>query len=191
MHRDAGVDHLLDRVGQRADAERLDRDEVPLLRGHVVDGGALLGGRQLAVEPGHLDIEQLAPELGRLLALRAPGRLQAGIGERGLQRLLGPAHLGRHGGAHHRVHAESAEQRRGRGAGARRLLDHRSPGRRRHWVTHGHVLPPCRLSIFCSDRTRATLERLGWIGNPVRRWERARVDTRAHLDHHRIRPSRC
>ena len=77
--------------GQRADAEGLDRDEVPLLRGHVVDGGALLHRVELAVEPGHLDVEELAPVFGRLLALGAPGGLQAGIGEGRLERLLGCA----------------------------------------------------------------------------------------------------
>ena len=87
-HRDAGIDHLLHRLGQRADAEGLDGDEVPFLRGHVVDRGALLDGVELAVEPGHLDVEQLAPVFGRRLALGAPGGLQAGIGERRLQRLL-------------------------------------------------------------------------------------------------------
>src|SRR6202044_1482546 len=40
--RNAGLDHLVDRSGQGADAERLDGDEIPLLRGHVVDRGALL-----------------------------------------------------------------------------------------------------------------------------------------------------
>jgi len=34
----AAVDHQLDRVDQGADAEGLDRHEVPLLRGHVIDG---------------------------------------------------------------------------------------------------------------------------------------------------------
>ena len=80
--------------GQRADAERLDGDEIPFLRGHVVDGGALLDGVELAVEPGHLDIEQLAPLFGRLLALGAPGGLQPGVGEGGLQRLLRTPHRG-------------------------------------------------------------------------------------------------
>ena len=79
--------------GQRADAEGLDGDEIPLLRGHVVDRGALLDGVELAVEPGHLDVEQLAPVFGRLLALRAPGRLQAGVGERRLERLLRTSHF--------------------------------------------------------------------------------------------------
>ena len=36
-HRDAGIDHLVDRRGQRADAEGLDGDEIPFLGGHVVD----------------------------------------------------------------------------------------------------------------------------------------------------------
>ena len=35
------------------------------LRGHVVDRGALLDGIELAVEPGHLDIEELAPAIRR------------------------------------------------------------------------------------------------------------------------------
>ena len=90
-HRNAGVDHLVHRRGQRADAESLNRDEIPLLRGHIVDRGALLDGVELAVEPGHLDVEQLAPILGRLLALGAPGRLQPGIGEGCLQWLAGTA----------------------------------------------------------------------------------------------------
>ena len=85
--RNAGVDHLVDRRGQRADAERLDGDEIPLLRGHVVDRRALLDGVELAVEPGHFDVEQLAPIFRRLLALGAPGRLQAGVGEGRLERL--------------------------------------------------------------------------------------------------------
>src|SRR6202042_2729544 len=50
--RNAGLDHLVDRSGQGADAERLDGDEIPLLRGHVVDRGALLDRVELAVEPG-------------------------------------------------------------------------------------------------------------------------------------------
>ncbi len=74
-------------VGERADAKGLDGDEIPLLGRHVVDRGALLGGVELAVEPGDLDVEQLAPVLGGPLALRAPGRLQAGVGERCLERL--------------------------------------------------------------------------------------------------------
>src|SRR5262249_37806734 len=73
---------------QRTDAESLDGDEVPFLRGHVVDGGALLHGIKLAIEPGYLDVEELAPIFGGLLALRAPCRLQTGIGEGSLQRLL-------------------------------------------------------------------------------------------------------
>ena len=59
--RRALVDHRLHRLRQRADAERLDRDEVPVLRGHVVDRGALLHRVELAIEPGHLDIVELAP----------------------------------------------------------------------------------------------------------------------------------
>ena len=110
-HRDAGVDHLVDRRGQRADAERLDGDEVPFLRGHVVDRGALLDGVELAVEPGHLDVEQLAPVFGRLLALRAPGRLQAGIGERRLQRLARPAGLLAHLLRQRRAYAEPRDCR--------------------------------------------------------------------------------
>ena len=95
--------------GQRADAEGLDRDEVPFLRGHVVDRGALLDGVELAVEPGDLDVEQLAPVLGRLLALGAPGGLQAGIGEGGLERLLRAA--GRHACGQGRADAEDAKCR--------------------------------------------------------------------------------
>ena len=79
---------LLTGAGQRADAEGLDGDEIPLLRGHVVDRRALLDGVELAVEPGDLDVEQLAPIFRRLLALGAPSRLQAGVGEGGLQRLV-------------------------------------------------------------------------------------------------------
>ena len=106
--RDAGIDHLLDRRGERADAEGLDGDEVPFLARHIVDRGALLGGGKLAVEPGHLDVEELAPVFGRLLALRAPGRLQAGIGEGRLQRLLRSAgHLV----GERRRDAEGAQQR--------------------------------------------------------------------------------
>jgi hypothetical protein len=55
---------------------------------HVFDCGTLLGIGQLAIEPGHVDIEQLALVLCRLLALRAPAYLQTDIGERGFQRFL-------------------------------------------------------------------------------------------------------
>ena len=107
--RRAGIDHLLHRLGQRADAEGLDGDEVPFLRGHVVDRGALLDGVELAVEPGHLDIEELAPVFGRRLALGAPGGLQAGIGEGSLERLLRAP--GRDARGHGRADAEDAKCR--------------------------------------------------------------------------------
>ena len=138
-HRDAGVDHLLDRRGQRADAEGLDGDEVPLLGGHVVDGGALLGGVELAVEPGDLDVEQLAPVLGGLLALGAPGRLQAGIGEGGLERLLGAADAGilRHGGRDPDAAERGHRERRAAGH-----LEELAPRLRRHFkIRHSHFLP--------------------------------------------------
>src|SRR5262245_12246415 len=52
------------------------------------------------VEPSHVDIEELAPIFGRLLALGTPTQLKTDIGERGFQRLLGAAggvcHFGRH-----------------------------------------------------------------------------------------------
>ncbi len=70
---------------------------------------------ELAVEPGDLDIEQLAPELGRLLALGAPGRLQAGVGERRLQRLLGPAGGLRHFRGDGRAGAQTAKHCGGSG----------------------------------------------------------------------------
>ena len=122
-HGRAGIDHLLHGLGQRADAERLDGDEIPFLRGHVVDRGALLDGVELAVEPGDLDVEQLAPPFRRLLALGAPGRLQARIGERCLQRLLRTCHC-----RQRRVDAQPAEQG-GRRAGGRRRLKKITPCR--------------------------------------------------------------
>ena len=94
--------------GQRADAEGLDGDEIPFLGGHVVDGGALLGCGQFAVEPGDVDVEQLAPVFGGLLALGAPGGLQAGVGEGGLQRLVRSRGLLGHIGGEGRV--EPTEQ---------------------------------------------------------------------------------
>ena len=124
--RNAGVDHLVDRRGQRADAEGLDGDEVPLLRGHVVDRRALLDGVELAVEPGHFDVEQLAPIFRRLLALRAPGRLQAGVGEGGLQRLRRHAGFLGHGAGNQRIEAETAEQA-GRAAAERRTANEFTP----------------------------------------------------------------
>ena len=87
----ASVDHAVDRGGQRADAERLDGDEIPFLRRHVVDRRALLLGGEFAVEPGDLDVVELTPILGGLLALRAPRRLQPGVTERRLQRFPRPA----------------------------------------------------------------------------------------------------
>ena len=89
--------------------------------GHVVDRGALLDRVELAVEPGDVDVEQLAPVFRRLLALGAPGRLQSGVGERGLERLLRTARgLGERLGDHW-VDAQSSEQSRGAGACGRRL----------------------------------------------------------------------
>ena len=85
------------------------RHEIPFLGGEVVDRGALLGGRELAVEPGDLDIHQLAPGFGGLLALRAPCRLQAGIAQGGLERLAGRLQFLRDG----RIEAGRAEQRAG------------------------------------------------------------------------------
>ena len=76
-------------------------------------GGPLLDGVELAVEPDHFDIEELAPELGRALALSAPGRLQACIGEGCAQGLLGPADLGGE-------RTEVAESRQERTGAARR-----------------------------------------------------------------------
>jgi hypothetical protein len=52
---------------------------------------------ELTVEPGHLDIHQFAPGLGRLLALGAPGGLQAGVGKRGFQGLFRLHELVGHG----------------------------------------------------------------------------------------------
>ena len=86
----AGIDHLFDRRRQCANAEGLDGDEIPLLRGHVVDGRALFHRIELAIEPGHFHVEELAPVFGGLLALGTPGGLQAGIGEGGLQRFFRP-----------------------------------------------------------------------------------------------------
>src|SRR6185437_17128170 len=70
--------------------------------------------------PRHLDVVELAPILGGLLALGAPGGLQAGVGEGGLERLLGAA-----GGLAHllrqrRVDAEPGQ--RGGGHAGRRAL---------------------------------------------------------------------
>src|SRR6202035_3463008 len=105
------------RLGQGTDAERLDRDKIPFLRSHIVDRRALLDGVELAVEPGDFDVEQLAPPFGRLLALRAPGGLQACIGERRLQWFLRTSHLRSQSWAD----AQPAEQR-GRGTCGRRRL---------------------------------------------------------------------
>ena len=123
--RDAGIDHLLHRLGQRADAERLDGNEIPFLRSHIVDRRALLDGVELAVEPGDLDIEQLAPPFGRLLALGAPRRLQPGVGEGRLQRLLGTPHFRRK----RWIYAQSTEQG-GCRAGSRCHLKKIAPGSR-------------------------------------------------------------
>ena len=75
MDGDASVNHLVDRRGQRADAVRLNRDEVPFLRSRVFDRRALLDRIELAVKPSHFDVEQSAPIFRRLFALGAPGRL--------------------------------------------------------------------------------------------------------------------
>ena len=138
-HRDAGVDHLLDRRGERADAEGLDRDEVPLLRGHVVDGGALLDGVELAVEPGHVDVEQLAPIRGRLLALGAPGGLKAGVREGRLERLARRADGHGGFGRDRRVDAPAAEHGGHGGGRAGRYLEELAPRLRRHFKLLCHA----------------------------------------------------
>src|SRR4029077_11930161 len=118
--------HLVHRRGERADAESLDGNEIPLLRGHVVDRRALLDSIELAVEPGDLDVEQAAPILGRLLALRAPRRLQAGVGEGGFQRPRRLARFLGHGRGDERIEAEAAEQA-DRTAADRGALDEFAP----------------------------------------------------------------
>ena len=105
--RHARFDHLLDRRLQRADTKGLDGDEVPFLVCYVFDCGKLLGVRKRAIKPGHLDVEELAPVFGRLLALGAPTYLQTNIGERGLQRFLGPAGCFCHFGGARRRDPES------------------------------------------------------------------------------------
>ena len=89
--------------------------------GHVVDRRALLDRVELAVEPGDVDVEQLAPIFGRLLALRAPGGLQSGVGERGLERLIRPASRFGQRLRDHRIDPHSAEQSRGARARSRGL----------------------------------------------------------------------
>ncbi|MHC2371955.1 hypothetical protein ACVIQT_006603 [Bradyrhizobium diazoefficiens] len=131
-HGRAGVDHLLHGLGEGADAEGLDRDEIPFLRGHVVDRGALLHRIELAVEPGDFDVEQLAPEFRGLLALRTPGSLEAGVGERRLQRLLRSSDFSRQCG----VYAHAAEDG-SCGAGGRCRLKKIAP-RRREIFRPGH-----------------------------------------------------
>jgi hypothetical protein len=74
-------------VSQRVDAEWLDGDEVPFLVRHIFDRSALLGIGKFAIEPGHVDVKQLAPVFGRPLALRT-AHLQTDIGEGGFQRFL-------------------------------------------------------------------------------------------------------
>ena len=107
--RDAGLDHLLNRRGQRIDGECLDGDEVPFLTGHGIDRGALFGGGKLAVEPRHVNIIQLAPIFGRLLALSTPAHLQTDIREGGLQRLLRSAGHFAHLGGERRRDAENLQ----------------------------------------------------------------------------------
>src|SRR5207245_10627050 len=98
--------------------------QVPFRRGYVVDGCALLDVVKLTVEPGHLDVEQFAPPFGGLLALGTPSRLQAGVGERGLQRLFRTAHLR----CQPRAHTPTTEQGRSR-AGGRGSLKKIASGR--------------------------------------------------------------
>jgi hypothetical protein len=74
-----GFDQLVNRSVQGTDAGCLNGDEVPLLRSHIIDRGALRDAVKLAIEPGDVDVEQLAPIFSRLLALRTPCRLQARI----------------------------------------------------------------------------------------------------------------
>ena len=147
--RDAGLDHLVDRRGQRADAESLDRNEVPLLRRHVVDGGALLDGVKLSVEPGHVDVEKLAPIFGGLLALRAPARLQTGVREGCLERLFGSARLFREGHAELRIHSHAGEHHRGPCPGGRATQEITAGGRNLVRAVC-HILPPCALSLIAS-----------------------------------------
>ena len=122
--------------------------------------------RQLAVEPGDLDVEQLAPELGRLLALGAPGRLQAGIGERGLQRLLGAAHLRppwppRSSGPCRTRPAARRRRARGRRPCARTTAG--SPARPDHRCS---LPPPCRaMGSPRSPESGCNLKRFAGLGN--------------------------
>src|SRR5262249_13822346 len=136
-----------------------------LLRGHVVDGGALLCGAELAVEPCDLNVEQLAPELRGLLALGAPCCLQSGVRESCLQRLLGAAHFGGHGAAHERIEPEAAKHRRRAGRSAD-LPNEIPPCSRRHDRVHCHCILPngrcgksteLHLHPLCAIRTTGTL----------------------------------
>ena len=85
--RNALGDHLVDGVGQGPLGQRLDGDEVPVLRRHVLDGRPLARRAQLAVEPCDVDVEQLAPVFRCFLPLRAPRDLKPGVGEGGLEGL--------------------------------------------------------------------------------------------------------
>ena len=70
---------------QRVDLHRLEAAEIPVVARQVVDLVPLLLGVEFAVEPDHLDVQQLAPQFGCGLAQAAPGALQTGVGERGSQ----------------------------------------------------------------------------------------------------------
>ena len=101
--RGAGIDHFLNGIGERADAEGLDGNEIPLLGGHVVDGRALLGGCEFTVKPGDLNIHQLGPGFSSLLALGAPGCLKTGVREGRLHWFAGWRQSLRHGGIKSRI----------------------------------------------------------------------------------------
>src|ERR1700727_1371230 len=75
----------------------------------IVSSGALRDVIKLAIEPSDIDVEKLAPVLRRLLALRAPGRLQARVGERGPEGSRRLARLFRYGAGDHGIDAEACE----------------------------------------------------------------------------------
>jgi len=106
-----------------------------------LDRRALLDGVELAVEPSDLDVEQAAPILGRLLALRAPRRLQSGVGEGSLQRLRRLAGFLGHGRGDQRVEAEAAKQPR-RSAADCRALDEFAPCMTHEFPPENVALPP-------------------------------------------------
>ena len=88
VHRDdwyAALLQLAHGSRQRVDLHRLEAAEIPILVDDRVDLVALLLRIELAVEPFDLDVEQIAPQLRRGLAERAPGALQSGVRERGSQ----------------------------------------------------------------------------------------------------------